>query len=235
MVIGAGLVGSQIARILIERGRQPVLFDRLPQRHAIAQILPLDRVVLAEGDVLKPLSLTEVIRHHGISRIIHTAANPGLTGGAQQSPYSAIELNIMGTVNVLEAARVHGIERVVVSSSNVLTHFVAGGLGDPDPAGPMHEQAFPRPTTFYASTKQAIENLGLNYAAWCGVDFAALRYGAVAGPWTGRGGGGSSVAFRNVIMQALRGEQTQRLQVPWNGSIRRMPQPEPSRRSMPLI
>ena len=97
----------------------------------------------------------------------------------------------MGTMNVLEAARFHGIKRVVVASSNVLGHFMAGGEGGGDPA---REEAFPRPTTFYATTKQAVENLGLDYARWCGVEFAALRYGAVFGPWRGRGGGGPATS-----------------------------------------
>jgi nucleoside-diphosphate-sugar epimerase len=64
-----------------------------------------------------------------------------------------------------------------------------------------------RPTTFYATTKQAIENLGLNYTRWCGVDFAAVRYGAVAGPWRGAGGGGPSNALREAVQRALRGEE----------------------------
>ena len=104
----------------------------------------------------------------------------------------------MGTVNVLEAARAFGIKRVVVSSSNVLAHYLHGGEGGGDL---MQEEAFPRPTTFYSATKQAVESLGLNYARWCGVDFAAMRYGAVFGPWSGAGGGGPS----NIVREALRG------------------------------
>jgi nucleoside-diphosphate-sugar epimerase len=107
-------------------------------------------------------------------------------------------------MNVLEAARIHGIRRVVVASSNVLSHFIAGGEGGGDAA---KEEAFPRPTTFYATTKQAVENLGLNYARWCGVEFAALRYGAVFGPWGGHGGGGPSNVMREALRRALAGEE----------------------------
>jgi nucleoside-diphosphate-sugar epimerase len=57
----------------------------------------------------------DALRSHQITKIVHTAANPMLTVGAQKEPYSAINLNIMGTVNVLDAARVTGIERVVAS------------------------------------------------------------------------------------------------------------------------
>jgi nucleoside-diphosphate-sugar epimerase len=204
LVIGGGLVGSQIARLLAESGEQPVILDRAPQREALADIVDPAGVRLVEGDVLRPSTLTEAIREHRITDVVHTAANPLLTLGAQRDPRGAIELNIMGTVNVLEAARAHGVRRVVVASSNVLNHFLAGGEGRGDPA---REEAFMRPTTFYATTKQAIENLGLNYARWCGVDFAAVRYGAVAGPWRGAGGGGPSNALREAVEAALRGDE----------------------------
>src|SRR5581483_1126228 len=96
LVIGAGLIGSQVARILVERGEKPVLMDVAAQREAIAQIVDLDKVTLIQGDVLRPLSIVEAIRSHGIGRIAHTAANPLLTVGAQREPYAAINLNVMG-------------------------------------------------------------------------------------------------------------------------------------------
>jgi nucleoside-diphosphate-sugar epimerase len=206
LIIGVGLVGSQIARLLVEGGEHPVLMDVDPQTAALGEIVDLAKVTLTRGDVLRPLSLSQAILAHGVTRIVHTAANPMLTLGAQTDPFAAIQLNVMGTVNVLEAARVHKIRRVVVASSNVLNHYLAGGEGD-DPAALLREEAYPRPTTFYATTKQTIENLGLNYARWCGVDFAAVRYGAVAGPWNGRGGGGPSNVFREAVVNALAGRE----------------------------
>lgn len=197
LVIGAGLVGSQVARVLVEQGEKPVVMDHAAQSECVAQIVPLDNLTMIQGDILRPFSIIKAINDHGITGIIHTAANPMLTLGAQTDPYAAINLNIMGTVNVLEAARVSGVTRVVVSSSNVLNHFLAGGNGQTEP---VSEEAWPRPTTFYSATKQAIESLGLNYAKWCGVEFAGMRYGAVFGPWSGAGGGGPS----NVVRTALR-------------------------------
>ena len=167
LVIGSGLVGSQVARILVEQGEKPVLMDHAAQPQAVGQIVDLGRVTTISGDVLRPLSIVDALRTHGITRIVHTAANPLLTLGAQRDPYSAINLNIMGTVNVLEAARVTGVKRVIVSSSSVLNHYLEGGE---DHGEFGKEEAFPRPTTFYSATKQAVESLGLNYARWCGVD-----------------------------------------------------------------
>jgi nucleoside-diphosphate-sugar epimerase len=107
-------------------------------------------------------------------------------------------------VNVLEAARVTGLKRVVVSSSSVLNHYLDGGQ---DGGNFGKEEAFPRPTTFYSATKQAVESLGLNYAKWCGIEFAGLRYGAVFGPWSGAGGGGPSNVIRQAIKDALAGRE----------------------------
>lgn len=204
LVIGSGLIGSQVARILVEQGETPVLMDSAAQPKAIAQIVDLNRVVLIPGDILRPLSLVKVLRDHAITSIVHTAANPMLTLGAQTDPYAAINLNIMGTVNVLEAARVCGISRVVVSSSNVLNHYLEGGGDSGELAS---EEAYPRPTTFYSATKQSVESLGLNYARWCGMEFAGMRYGAVFGPWNGAGGGGPSNVIREAMRRALAGAE----------------------------
>jgi nucleoside-diphosphate-sugar epimerase len=204
LLIGSGLVGSQIARILVEQGERPVVLELAPQPDAITDIVDPKRIEIVQGDILNPLDLVRVIREAKITRIVHTAANPLLTLGAQKNPYSAIQTNIMGTVNVLEAARIHGIERVVVSSSGVLSYYLAGGE---DKGDATKEEAFPRPTTFYAATKQAKESLGLNYARWFGLDFVAVRYAAVAGPWRGRGGGGPSNIFREMVEHSIRGEE----------------------------
>ena len=94
LVIGAGLVGSQVARVLAGQGEKPVLMDTSAQTQAIGQIVPLDDVTLISGDILRPLSVVKAINDHEITGIIHTAANPMLTLGAQTDPYSAINLNI---------------------------------------------------------------------------------------------------------------------------------------------
>jgi nucleoside-diphosphate-sugar epimerase len=205
LVIGSGVVGSQAARIEVERGERPVVLEVAPQPEALSQIVDLGSVKLVQGDILNPLDLARVIREEGVTRIIHTAANPLLTVGAQDNPYPAINLNIMGTVNVLEAARIFGIERVSFCSSAVLNFSMAGGE---DGGEALKEEAYPRPTTFYGTTKQTCENLGFNYAERFGVDFRAVRFAVVFGPWGGRGGGGGiTQRYREVVERGLRGEE----------------------------
>ena len=86
----------------------------------------------------------------------------------------------------------------------MLNHYLDGGE---DGGNFGKEEAFPRPTTFYSATKQAVESLGLNYAKWCGIEFAGLRYGAVFGPWSGAGGGGPSNIIREAMRNALAGKE----------------------------
>jgi nucleoside-diphosphate-sugar epimerase len=203
LITGSGLVGTQIARLELERGETPVLMDIAFRKATLARLVDLNRVRLFEGDILNPWSLAKVIRDEKITRVIHTAAFPLLTIGAQQKPYAAIQVNIMGTVNILEAARVFELERVVCCSSSVLYGFMMGGE---DLGAEFKEEAYPRPTTIYATTKQTCENLGINYT-YLGIDFVAVRFGGVFGPWEGTGGGGPSVVFREMLEKSLRGEE----------------------------
>ena len=85
LVIGSGLIGSQVARILVERGERPVLLDYAAQPQAIGQIVDPAKVTVIAGDVLRPLSIVDALRTHDITEIVHTAANPLLTLGHRRS------------------------------------------------------------------------------------------------------------------------------------------------------
>ena len=90
LVTGAGLVGSQLARLEQEAGRTPVLFDIAPNRRALADFIDLEDCVVVRGDVLNPLDLVAAVRQYGVTRIAHTAAYPNLMAGelvAQPRPY----------------------------------------------------------------------------------------------------------------------------------------------------
>lgn len=202
MVTGAGLIGSQVARILVQQGEKPVIFDIAPQLTALADVVDLDKLTLCRGDLLNPFDLARIIKEHRVTRIVHTAAYPNLGAGAQENPYGAIQLNIMGTANVLEAARIQGAERVVMISTAAVARGVAGGEDNGDRS---KEEALPRPTSFYAATKQAGEHLGLNYARSHGVDFRAVRFPNVAGPWLAGGGGRPSALFRTIVERSVDG------------------------------
>jgi nucleoside-diphosphate-sugar epimerase len=204
LITGAGLVGTQVARLEVEAGRTPVLFDIAPRLESIHDVVAADGCVVVRGDILEPFELMRACRDNEIQRIVHTAAYPGLTLGANLAPIAAARLNIMGTMNVLEAARVLALERVVVCSSSALYGSMSGGE---DAGREGFEEAHPRPATVYATSKMAAENLALNYRTF-GVDAVAVRFCSVFGPWLAGGGGLASVQMETWLRNSIDGVAT---------------------------
>lgn len=105
-----------------------------------------------------------------------------LTPSVRDSPLRGIRVNYEGTVQVLEAARLENVRRVVLSSSN--TVYDHGAI----PGRPMKETHPVVPRSVYATTKLAAEWTGQNYAALYGLEFVALRLAALFGPGPSQSG-----------------------------------------------
>lgn len=195
MITGAGMVGTQAAKILAESGQKPVLFDVAPSMGNIRRIVGLDAVKVVRGDILEPFQLIEAIQSEKIDRIIHTATFFGLTQGTQERPYPSIKVNIMGTTNVLEAARVLGVKRVVFTSSGQVYTKPSGGT-----------EGEPRSPFFYATAKTACEQLGFNYMDKYKLDFIVIRLNTVFGPWLGPISGAAGKLFQTLVEKALSGK-----------------------------
>ncbi len=182
MITGAGLVGCQAAQQLVERGETPVLFDIAPQMDNISRIVDPDKIKIIKGDLTEPLEVMAAIETEKIDRIIHTAAF--MTGAINQRPAAGIKANMMGLLNVLEAARIFGLKRVVFTSSNTtylgaLPYLKTELLTEDLPTMFLGG----RPKWIYATTKIAGEYLGLNYMDTYDVDFVVVRFAGVFGPW----------------------------------------------------
>ena len=203
LITGAGLVGSQIARLEQEAGRTPVIFDVAPRAEALADFVDLERCVVVRGDVTEPLDLVDAVRTNGVRRIMHLAAFGGLTPGSNAAPLTSTRVNVMGTANVLEVARLLELERVVLASSSALNFGLVGGE---DQGAPGKEERYPRPNTVYAANKQAAEDLGRAYRHSFGVDVVAVRYAAAFGPWGPGGGGPATAAFEHWLRASLAGK-----------------------------
>ena len=203
LITGAGLVGSQVARLEQEAGRTPVIFDVAPRVEALADFVDLDRCTIVRGDVTNPLDLVGAIEAHGVRRIAHCAALGGLTTGSNAAPLTSTLVNFMGSAYVLEAARVLKLDRVVLCSSSAVYLSAVGGE---DGGEYGYEEAFPRPNNVYAANKQAAEDLGRAYQNTFGVDVVAVRFAAVFGPWRFGGGGQATTAVERWVRAGLAGE-----------------------------
>jgi len=203
LITGAGLVGSQIARLEQEAGRTPVIFDVAPRPDALADFVDLERCVIVRGDVTNPLDLVNAVESNGVRRIVHTAALGGLTPGSNAAPLTSTMVNVMGTAYVLETARILKLDRVVLASSSTLYLSLVGGE---DNGGAGLEEAYPRPNNIYAANKQAAEDLGRSYRNAFGLDVVAVRYGAAFGPWGPGGGCPATAAVERWLRSSLVGD-----------------------------
>lgn len=190
LVTGCGLVGVPVVELLGERGDEVVVLDL----DATAARSRVDAEVVA-GDVRDLDDLARAVSSHRPERIVHTAAL--LTPAGRSHPHETIAVNLMGTANVLEAARAGGVRRVVLCSSVVVYD---ASLSADRAVAEDHPCAA---RTVYAATKLAAEQLGRAYAAQFGLEFAAVRLAAVYGPAPEPGGGVSRLVLE-VARAALR-------------------------------
>jgi nucleoside-diphosphate-sugar epimerase len=174
---GSGLVGANAVQILLDGGEQPVILDALLNERLLTAVgIDLTVVPVVRGDVLDLPSLLSTIREFEIDRIIHLAALLGEE--VQRRPYSGVRLNLMGTLNVLEAARLEGVRRVVFPSSGTvyLGSLASSGIKIIDESIPLN------PLSVYAATKAGAEFLGRTYAERYGFEFVTVRFAALYGP-----------------------------------------------------
>jgi UDP-glucose 4-epimerase len=166
------MIGLAVVRRLAEMGHEVVVLDLRPE--------PADSAATgsAVADVTDREAVRKVLLEHEIETVVHTAA---LVATAQRDPVRAFEINVGGTLAVLEGARAADVERVVYCSSRAVYGDVLGA--DPRGSAPRISERQPvNPKGVYDVTKVAAEGLGRNYRRDHGVEFVALRYGSIYGP-----------------------------------------------------
>lgn len=196
---GYGFFGAWIVRELLAQGHHPVLFDldRNPRRLEIVLTAEqISSLPFHQGDVSAPGAVLQACREHGVGGIIHLAGLQVPTCRAR--PIDGARVNVLGTLEVLEAARQLGesIERVVLASS-------AAVFGPPSiyPAGPLPDDVRLSPGTHYGWYKLCNEGNARVYGTDHGVKTVALRPWTVYGP--GRDVGMTSEPTRAVKCLAL--------------------------------
>jgi UDP-glucose 4-epimerase len=166
---GAGFIGSNLVRLLLENGHQVVVLDNLSSGYR-KNMEPFPQVRFVEGDVRDADAVLRCTA--GVEVVFHMAASIGNTRSIEH-PLEDAEINVLGTLRVLEAARRSGVRKVVFSSS-------AGIFGELKTL-PIREDHPVEPDSPYGASKLAAEKLCLVYGKLYPLEVACLRYFNVYG------------------------------------------------------
>ncbi|MEM1232896.1 MAG: NAD-dependent epimerase/dehydratase family protein [Pseudomonadota bacterium] len=178
----AGFIGFHLARLLLDEGFRVVGFDGLTdyydvalkvRRHAILrqnEHFTATEAMLEDGD-----SLIEAARAARPDVIVHLAAQAGVRYSLE-NPRAYIEANVVGTFNVMEAARVLAVEHLLMASTSSVY-----GANTEMPFAEVHKAD--HPMTIYAASKKANEAMGHAYAHLHDLPTTMFRFFTVYGPW----------------------------------------------------
>ena len=168
---GGGFIGSNITRYLVERGEKVRILDNFStgKRENLAGLE--GKVELVEGDIRDVFTVMRSLE--GIDYILHQAALPSVPRSVAD-PLTTNNVNLIGTLNLLEAAKDFPIKRLVIASSSSV-------YGDTDSL-PKKESLTPAPLSPYAASKLAVEYYAKVFHNVYGVESVILRYFNIFGP-----------------------------------------------------
>ncbi len=192
---GAGFIGCNLARYILGQGHEVVVLDNFAtgKRENIAEIL--DRISLVEGDIRDRQAVDRAV--DGCAAIFHEAAL-GSVPRSVKDPVTSHDVNVNGTINILESARAHGIKRIVFAASS-------SAYGN-QKESPKHEGMVPMPISPYAASKLACEAYLRAYSAAYGLQTLCLRYFNVFGPYQDPCGAYAAV-IPAFVSRLLKGER----------------------------
>ena len=187
---GAGYVGSHACLALARAGHEVTVLDNMLTGHREA--VRWGRLV--DADILKPQTLDAAFDRK-VDAVMHFCAR-SLVGESVTDPYAYYQNNVTGTVNLLEAMRRHGVDRVVFSS----TAAVFG-----NPVSDMIDEDHPKnPINPYGASKLMVERVLADAANAYGLRSVALRYFNAAGAAADAGIGESHEPETHLIPNALK-------------------------------
>jgi nucleoside-diphosphate-sugar epimerase len=168
---GAGFIGSHLVEALLERGLEVRVVDDLSTGR-LQNLEPfLDRIDFRESDIRDEAAMRKAVQ--GVEVVLHQAALPSVQRSVE-APLLVNEVNVGGTLNLLECARGAGVRRFVYAASS-------SAYGDSETL-PKKETQPPRPKSPYAVTKLVGEHYCSVYSHVFGLDTISLRYFNVFGP-----------------------------------------------------
>ena len=164
-----GCIGSWIVKALIERGDEAVVFDRSDDSARLRAIMDADdlaRVRFILGDITEGAAVLAALSASKADRVIHLAGLQVPT--CRTDPITGALVNVLGTLNIFEAARQVGVKRLVYASS-------AAVYGMNDTHEPLSESAQCEPSTHYGVFKRTNEGNARVYFLDHGIDSVGLR------------------------------------------------------------
>jgi len=167
---GAGFIDSNLVKQLLDDGHEVIVLDNLMSGYRY-NLNPFPDVRFIKGDVRDPAVVSQAV--NGIEVIFHLAASVGNTRSIEH-PIEDSEINIIGTLQVLEAARQHSVLKVFFSSST--------GIFGELKTLPIREDHPVEPDSPYGASKLAAEKLCLAYSKLYNIEVVCLRYFNVYGP-----------------------------------------------------
>ncbi len=168
---GTGFLGSSLACMLMESGERPVLFDLAPPGGILST--RQGRFDYAPGSIDNLSVLLNCINQGRIDRIFHLGGMLSLP--SENSPWGSFHANVVGTYNVLEAARIAGVRQIVYGSTIAV-------YSEDLPSVVVDDRTLQRPASMYGTTKVFGELLGRFYARRFNIDFRGVRLPSVVGP-----------------------------------------------------
>jgi UDP-glucuronate 4-epimerase len=179
---GAGFIGSHVSEALLRRGDAVTILDdlndfydpRLKERNIQEVKSAGGDLKFVRADITDRVAVDEVFKLARFDQVIHLAARAGVRPSlAEPALYQRV--NVEGTVNILEAARLSGIKKITIASSSSVY-----GVNSKVPfseSDPIFRAISP-----YAASKLACESLGHVYHHVYGMDVVMLRFFTVYGP-----------------------------------------------------
>jgi UDP-glucose 4-epimerase len=185
---GSGFIGSHVVdRLVAEGAGEVVVFDARPRTDNLAEALEHGNVRIVEGDVGDSAALAQAAT--GVDGVFHLAVLP--LGPCSEDPRRCLDVNVVGTFNVLNAARQAGARKVVFSSASSVYGDTNETMDESHPLGAR---------TMYGGSKIAGEYFVRAFHDLYGLDYVILRYMNVYGP---RQDGGLVI---NVLRRIQSGE-----------------------------
>jgi UDP-glucuronate 4-epimerase len=177
---GAGFIGSHLAEKLLEYGHKVInldnfndFYDPMIKRKNISKGSLSPRYTLVEGDIRDKILLESIFTTFKIDTVVHIAALAGVRKSIE-NPLEYIDVDIKGTVNLLEHCRIYKVKKFIYASTSSVY-----GL---NPTPFKEEDNIKTPISPYAAAKQASELFCRTYHTLYGMPIVCLRFFTVYGP-----------------------------------------------------